>query len=243
MPDLSMRDVSLTFADGTHALERVSLDVSKGEFVSIVGPSGCGKSTLLRVASGLLDESTGEVEVDRTSLGYVFQEPTLLPWRTVRGNVELLAELRGMHPTERAERANRAIELVGLSGFEEHHPRTLSGGMKMRTSLARTLMLRPSVCLFDEPFGALDEMTRERLNSELMALFAIDRFTGLFVTHSIGEAVFLSTSVYVMSERPGRLVERIEIPFEYPRSPELRFTPEFAAVAGRVSRALRGAVR
>jgi NitT/TauT family transport system ATP-binding protein len=243
MPDLSMRDVSVTFADDTHALDRVSLDVSRGEFVSIVGPSGCGKSTLLRVASGLLDASSGEVGVDRESLGYVFQDPTLLPWRTVRGNVELLAELRGMDATERAERAVRTIELVGLTGFEDHHPRALSGGMKMRTSLARTLMLRPSVCLFDEPFGALDEMTRERLNTELMTLFDADRFTGLFVTHSISEAVFLSTSVYVMSERPGRLVERIEIPFDYPRSPEMRFTSEFATLAGRVSRALRGAVR
>lgn len=238
MSGLSIHDVSLTFADGTSALGGVSIDIDRGEFVSVVGPSGCGKSTLLRVAAGLLQPTSGSVNADRRSLGFVFQDPTLLPWRTVRENIVLLAELQGDRGASSVA-VDSIIETVGLRGFEAHHPKALSGGMKMRVSLARSLMLNPDVCLFDEPFGALDEMTRERLNDELMRIFMRDQFAGLFVTHSISEAVFLSTSVHVMSQRPGRLIERIDVPFEYPRSAELRFTPEFTGIAARVSRALR----
>lgn len=241
MSDLSLRGISLTFPDGTEAIANADLDVSRGEFVSIVGPSGCGKSTLLRVASGLLDPTNGSVSVDASSVGYVFQDPTLLPWRTTRRNVELLAELRNVVPAIRRERAERILATVGLTEFADHFPRTLSGGMKMRASLARTLMLEPTVCLFDEPFGALDEMTRERLNGELIEIFLARNFAGVFVTHSIGEAVFMSSRVHVMTSRPGRLLEPIEVPFAYPRSPEIRFTPEFAAICGRVARALREA--
>lgn len=241
MSDLSLRDISLTFPDGTEAIANADLDVSRGEFVSIVGPSGCGKSTLLRVASGLLAPTNGSVSVDASSVGYVFQDPTLLPWRTTRRNVELLAELRNVVPAIRRERAERILATVGLTEFADHFPRTLSGGMKMRASLARTLMLEPTVCLFDEPFGALDEMTRERLNGELIEIFLARNFAGVFVTHSIGEAVFMSSRVHVMTSRPGRLLEPIEVPFAYPRSPEIRFTPEFAAISGRVARALREA--
>jgi NitT/TauT family transport system ATP-binding protein len=196
---------------------------------------------LLKIASGLLDQSAGEVIVDRSRIGYVFQDATLLPWRTVRQNVELLAELHGFDRASRTERAQQAIELVGLGGFEHHYPKSLSGGMRMRASLARTLTLEPPLFLFDEPFGAVDEITRERLNEETLALFERKRFAGLFITHSISEAVFLSTSVLVMSARPGRIVARFDIPFDYPRQPDLRFDPEFARLSGEISHTLRGA--
>ncbi len=241
MADLSLRDISLTFPNGTEAITDVNLDVTRGDFVSIVGPSGCGKSTLLRVASGLLAPTSGSVSVNSAEIGYVFQDPTLLPWRTTRRNVELLAELRGVASDVRRKRADRILETVGLGEFAEDYPRTLSGGMKMRASLARTLMLEPAVCLFDEPFGALDEMTRERLNGELIDIFLARRFAAVFVTHSIGEAVFMSSRVLVMSSRPGRIVASIDVPFDHPRVPDLRFTPEFAEVCGRVARTLREA--
>ena len=238
---LSFKNISMTFPDGTAALRDVSFSVAKGEFVTIVGPSGCGKSTLLKIASGLLRQSSGEVAVDRERLGYVFQDATLLPWRTVRQNVELLAELNGFDPRERERLVAEAITLVGLTGFENHYPKSLSGGMKMRASLARTLTLKPPVFLFDEPFGAVDEITRARLNEETLNLFERERFAGLFITHSISEAVFLSTRVHVMSARPGRLVANFAVPFPYPRSPDLRFDPRFGELSGQIALALRGA--
>ena len=231
--------VGMTFPDGTRALDGVSFGVAPGELVSVVGPSGCGKSTLLRIASGLAAASEGGVEVDTDDVGYVFQDATLLPWRNVQANVELFAELRGVPKEERRRLASEAIELVWLKGFERQMPRRLSGGMKMRVSLARSLTLKPGVFLFDEPFGALDEITRERLNDELLRLFHSQRFAGLFITHSVSEAVFLSTRVLVMSPRPGRIVADLEVPFPFPRAPELRFDPDFAALAGQVSAALR----
>jgi NitT/TauT family transport system ATP-binding protein len=196
---------------------------------------------LLKIASGLNPPTTGRVEVDRTTLGYVFQDATLLQWRSVQRNVELLAELQGMGKVERQRRADETIKMVGLSGFEKKYPKQLSGGMKMRASLARTLVLDPKVFLFDEPFGAVDEITRERLNDEVINLFGRERFAALFITHSIYEAVFLSTRVLVMSARPGRIVAEFHIPFDYPRSPELRFKAEFAQLAGQISHELRGA--
>jgi NitT/TauT family transport system ATP-binding protein len=237
---LSFERVGMTFPDGTEAVRDVSFAVGRGEFVTIVGPSGCGKSTLLKIASGLLEPTAGTVAVDRDRLGYVFQDATLLPWRTVQGNVELLAELHEIPRAERTRLAADAIELVGLRGFEHHYPKSLSGGMKMRASLARTLTLSPPVFLFDEPFGAVDEITRERLNEETQQLFQREGFAGLFITHSIGEAVFMSTRVLVMSARPGRIVAEFDVPFDYPRSPDLRFEPEFAQLSGEVSHALRG---
>jgi len=238
---LSFEGVSMTYADGTEAVRDVSFTVSPGEFVTIVGPSGCGKSTLLKNASGLVPHSRGRIGVDPTSLGYVFQDATLLPWRTVQGNVELLAELHEIGKSDRAKLAADAIALVGLRGFEDKYPRALSGGMRMRCSLARSLVMKPKVFLFDEPFGALDEITRERLNDELLALFQREGFASLFITHSLYEAVFLSTRVLVMSARPGRIVGDFAVPFPYPRSPELRFDPRFSELAGQVSHALRGA--
>jgi NitT/TauT family transport system ATP-binding protein len=181
------------------------------------------------------------VEVATTNLGYVFQDPTLLPWRTVEANVELLAELHGLPKAERRTLAADAIALVGLRGFERHYPKALSGGMKMRASLARSLTLKPPLFLFDEPFGAIDEITRDHLNVELMRLFGLERFAALFITHSISEAVFLSTRVHVMSARPGRVVASFDIPFEYPRPDELRYEPEFAELTGALNHALREA--
>ena len=237
---LSFDGIGMIFPDGTEALRDITFSVDKGEFITVVGPSGCGKSTLLRIASGLLEPTAGSVEVDRDRLGYVFQDATLLPWRTVRQNVELLPELHGIDPAERRRLSTGAIELVGLNGFENHYPKSLSGGMKMRTSLARTLTLKPPVFLFDEPFGAVDEITREYLNEETLRLFQSEGFAGLFITHSIREAVFMSTKVYVMSARPGRIVATLDVPFSYPRQPELRFDPDFARLSGEVSLALRG---
>jgi len=237
---LSFESIGMIFPDGTEAVRDVSFTIRKGEFVTVVGPSGCGKSTLLKIASGLLAPTAGRVVVDRDRLGYVFQDATLLPWRTVKGNVELLTELHDMPEDERARVAEEAIQLVGLDGFQGHYPNSLSGGMKMRASLARTLTLRPPIFLFDEPFGAVDEITREHLNEETQQLFQREGFAGLFITHSIGEAVFMSTRVLVMSARPGRIIDEFEVPFEYPRSPELRFDPAFAKLSGEVSYALRG---
>jgi NitT/TauT family transport system ATP-binding protein len=240
---LEFAGVGRTFPDGTEALRDVDLTVSAGEFVSVVGPSGCGKSTLLRLASGLDHATAGETRVASSKVGYVFQDPTLLPWRTVRKNVELLAELEHLPKAERRTRVTEAIDLVGLGGFEKHRPRSLSGGMRMRTSLARSLVLQPDVFLLDEPFGALDEMTRERLNDELLQLFADRRFSTLFITHSVAEAVFLSTRVVVMSPRPGRIVGDVVVPFDYPRDPDLRYSEEFGKVAGEVSDLLRDVPR
>jgi NitT/TauT family transport system ATP-binding protein len=239
-PVLTFDHVTKRFADGTVALAGVDLSVASGEFVSVVGPSGCGKSTLLRIASGLTAASEGAVLVDTDKIGFVFQDPTLLPWRTVQANVELLAELSHLPKAERRRRADEAIKLVGLSDFADHRPRALSGGMRMRVSLARSLTLQPELFLFDEPFGALDEITRERLNDELLQLYLTQRFTALFVTHSVTEAVFVSERVVVLSGRPGRVLGDFPVPFEYPRVPGLRFEEEFARVAGEVSACLRG---
>lgn len=237
-PLLSFDSVSMVFPDGTHALDNVSFDVHGGEFVTIVGPSGCGKSTILKIASGLLDHTDGTYDLADDNLGYVFQDATLLPWRTVLKNVELFDELRKGDKGARTENAKRVIETVGLGGFENHHPRRLSGGMRMRVSLARSLTLNPRVFLFDEPFGALDEITRQNLNEEVGRLFKDLDFGGLFITHSIPEAVFMSTKVLVMSSRPGRIVDEFDVPFEYPRTADLRYDPEFARLSGEVSKSL-----
>lgn len=236
---LDFRNVEMTFPNGTIALHGVDLTVDRGQFVSVVGPSGCGKSTLLRIASGLETASDGTAGVAADRIGYVFQDATLLPWRSVQGNVELLAELQHVPKAERAAKAKHAIDLVGLNGFETNLPKQLSGGMRMRVSLARSLTLDPQLFLFDEPFGALDEITRERLNDELLRLFVEQQFAGLFITHSVSEAVYLSTEVIVMSGRPGSIVGRFDVPFPMPRDPDIRFTPEFAELVGEVSHALR----
>ncbi|MEO3750946.1 ABC transporter ATP-binding protein [Streptomyces sp. B6B3] len=233
--------VHKTFPNGTTALADVNLSVAAGEFVAVVGPSGCGKSTLLRLASNLDPVTSGTVQTPHgDSLGYVFQDPTLLPWRRVLGNVELPAELAGVPKPERRARAREALRLVGLEGAEKQLPRQLSGGMRMRVSLARALTMRPALFLFDEPFGALDEITRLRMQEELQRILTEQRFAGLFITHSVTEACFLASRVVVMSARPGRIIATFDVPFPHPRPAELRYDPDFAKIAGEVSAALRG---
>jgi NitT/TauT family transport system ATP-binding protein len=236
---LSFHGVGKSFPDGTSALHDVSLTVGDGEIVAVVGSSGSGKSTLLRIASGLTGASHGSVAVGPAVPGYVFQDPTLLPWRTVEANVGLLAELDGVPKAERQRLVADAISVTGLAGFERHRPKALSGGMRMRVSLARALTVHPSLFLFDEPFGALDEITRERLGDELLRLYLRERFAGLFVTHSVVESVLLAARVVVLSARPGRVLAEIEVPFDYPRDRGLRFDAAFARSARDVSEALR----
>ena len=235
---LALDGVTKRFPTGTVALTDVSLSIDSGEFVTVVGPSGCGKSTLLRLASGLEEVTSGTIEVSARATSYVFQDATLLEWRSALRNVELVGELRGVPREERRARARAALDLVGLTGFEGQHPRQLSGGMRMRVSLARALVAEPDLALFDEPFGALDEITRLQMQTELQKLFRLERFAGLFITHSVSEAVYLSTRVLVMSGRPGRIVAEIPIPWDYPRPPELRYAADFAAITGQVSAAL-----
>ncbi|QRY40505.1 ABC transporter ATP-binding protein [Microbacterium hominis] len=237
-PTLAFRDVAKVFDTGTRALEDVSIDVRPGEFVSVVGPSGCGKSTLLRLAAGLDAATEGEIDVRADTTSFVFQEATLLEWRSAQRNVELVGELAGVAKAERRRRAAEVLDLVGLSGFEDQHPRALSGGMRMRVSIARALVAEPQLALFDEPFGALDEITRLKMQTELQRLFQLKGFAAMFITHSISEAVYLSSRVLVMSGRPGRIVDDIELPWSYPRSPELRYEPEFGRIVGHLSHAL-----
>ncbi|MGO1511285.1 MAG: ABC transporter ATP-binding protein, partial [Actinomycetales bacterium] len=235
---LVLDGVGKTFATGTEALTGIDLTLSAGELVTVVGPSGCGKSTLLRLAAGLEQPTTGSLEARTDAVSYVFQDPTLLEWRTTLANVELAGQLTGVPRAQRRRDAAAALELVGLTGFERRYPRELSGGMRMRVSLARALVRSPDLALFDEPFGALDEITRLAMQTELQRLFTDAGFAALFITHSVSEAVYLSTRVLVMSGRPGRLVADVPVPWEYPRPPALRYAPEFGELAGRVSAAL-----
>lgn len=238
-PILRLANVHKTFDDGTIALHDLSLTVRREEFVSVVGPSGCGKSTMLRIIAGLAQATHGSVHQDAGDIGYVFQDDTLLPWRTVRRNVELPAELRGLPRAERRRRAAEAIALVGLGEFAGYRPRALSGGMRMRVSLARALTMFPSLFLFDEPFGALDAINRERLGDELQALYADRRFAAVFVTHAVSEAVFLSSRVLVMAARGGRVVADVAVPMAFPRPPEARYAAELAGIAAEVHAHLR----
>ena len=230
--------VGLTYPDGTHALTNTSVSVAAGEFVSIVGPSGCGKSTLLRLASGLIPPTSGNIARTGT-VQFVFQDSTLLPWRSVRRNISLNLELQKIEKTEIADRTNSALALVGLLDSAEKLPRQLSGGMKMRTSLARSLVCDPDMYLFDEPFAALDEFSRERLNVELRTMLSTRNAASLFVTHSIAEAVFLSHRVLVMSPRQGTIVQEFAIPFGPDRQQDLRYSPEFARLSGEIAQSLR----
>ena len=226
------------FPSGVQALRDLNLEISRGQFVSIVGPSGCGKSTFLRLVAGLDAPTSGKLRVeghDPLGLAFVFQDATLLPWRSVAHNITLPLELRR---EDADERVAQTLELVGLTDFAAAYPAQLSGGMRMRVSIARALVTRPQILLLDEPFGALDEITRQRLNEELLRLWQEDRWTSLFVTHNVSEAVFLSQRVLVMSARPGRILADIPIPFPYPRSPYLRSAPEFIRIANGISRQL-----
>ena len=237
-PVFTSQAVGLTYPDGTDALHNTSVSVAAGEFVSIVGPSGCGKSTLLRLASGLISPTSGIISRTGT-VQFVFQDSTLLPWRSVRRNVSLNLELQKVGNSEIEERTNSALALVGLLDSAEKLPRQLSGGMKMRTSLARSLVCEPDMYLFDEPFAALDEFSRERLNVELRSMLSTRNAASLFVTHSIAEAVFLSHRVLVMSPRPGTIVREFAIPFGPDRQQDLRYSPEFARLSGEIAQSLR----
>jgi NitT/TauT family transport system ATP-binding protein len=250
---LLARGFGYVFPGGTEALRDVTLRVRAGEFVAIVGPSGCGKSTWLRLVAGLLGGGQGELLVrdqnpvsarrSGNELAFVFQTPTLLPWRTVEKNIRLPLELRGMANEEGRARVDELLALVGLDEFRHAYPHSLSGGMRMRVSLARALVTRPRLLLLDEPFAALDDITRQRLNEELLTLWQRDRVTALFVTHNVGEAAFLAERVIVMSPRPGTILHEIEIPFPHPRSPGLRGEPEFARLTGEIGRLLREGFR
>lgn len=239
-PVIGFDQVSVRFG-GLTAVQSFDQVVHDGEFVALVGPSGCGKSTVLRIASGLLEPSSGTVHRHTDNIGYVFQDATLMPWRTVRHNVELLGELEGMDRTERARRTDEVLELVGLTEFQDLYPMALSGGMRMRASLARSLLLEPDLFLFDEPFAALDQISRTRLNEELMMLFHARGFASILVTHSVSEAAYMASRVLVMSAGPGRVVADFGMPFPYPRDPAIRYDPEFARVSGEIAEALREA--
>jgi NitT/TauT family transport system ATP-binding protein len=248
---VDVRDVSLTFetADGkVDALSKVSLQIADGEFVSFIGPSGCGKTTILRVIADLQQPTSGSLLVNgmsaeqarlARSYGYVFQAPALFPWRTIEKNLKLPLEVMGFSDSEQQQRAARYLALVNLNGFERKFPWQLSGGMQQRVSIARALSFDPDLLLMDEPFGALDEIVRDHLNEQLLQLWDKTRKTVLFVTHSIPEAVFLSTRIVVMSPRPGRIIDVIDCDFPRQRTLEIRETPEFLKVAQRVRVGLR----
>jgi NitT/TauT family transport system ATP-binding protein len=241
---LSLSGVSKRFRNGTLALNNVDLDIGRHQFVSLLGPSGCGKSTMLKLISGLAQPSSGSVDwgvstgAAAPELSFVFQEPTLLPWRTAIRNVALPLRIAGVGAEERDERARAALASVGLAGFENAYPRELSGGMKMRVSIARALVTRPSILLMDEPFAALDEITRLRLNDDLLALWQQHRFTVVFVTHSVFESVFLSQRIVVLAARPGRIAAVLEVGEPYPRALAYRTSTVYAEHCERVSAAL-----
>ena len=237
----SLRRVERTFNNTVKALGPLDLDIRQGEFLSLLGPSGCGKSTALRVIAGLLEPSAGKVHwpEGKPPIGFVFQDPTLMPWATARDNVRLPLDLAHVPRGDADRRAAEALDRVGLAGFEAAYPRTLSGGMRMRVSIARALVGRPKLLLMDEPFAALDEMTRQELNDDLIRVWRYDGLTVVFVTHSVTESTYLSTRTVVLTPRPGR----VAADFAFARIPEpdltYRFTTDFAENAGRVSAALR----
>ena len=238
---LTIQNVTKRFADGTHALGPIDLDIMPGSFTALLGPSGCGKSTLLRLIAGLAPPSAGSIHFPGPApkFGFVFQEATLMPWRRVQENVALPLELTGK---VRPDWVQACLARVGLSDFANAYPRQLSGGMRMRVSIARALAAKPDMMLMDEPFAALDEITRGALNADLLAAWADSRFTALFVTHSVYESVFLAQRIVVMSKRPGRIADDIAVEAPYPRTEDWRLAPEFAQIARRVSQALHGAM-
>jgi NitT/TauT family transport system ATP-binding protein len=242
-PIVRFSGVGKRFGDGPPVLEGIELAARPGDFISLIGPSGCGKSTLLRLIAGLTPVTTGRILPEpgaaRAGAFLVFQDANLLPWRRVAANVELPLMLRGDPVGPRRERVKEMLGLVGLGEAARQFPWQLSGGMRMRVSIARALSGKPRLLLLDEPFGALDEMTRDRLNEDLLAIRARDPFTAFFVTHSVAEAVFLSNRIVVLSANPGRIAREIAVPFPYPRPPELRETPEFLALLAETSHALR----
>jgi NitT/TauT family transport system ATP-binding protein len=241
---ISFRDVVKTYPmkDGTFtALDHVSLDIADREFVTVVGPSGCGKSTLMSMAAGLVEPTGGEVLVDGRPVdgpgperGVIFQQYALFPWLTVRRNVEFGLKLKGLPADERRRRAGQAIELVGLSDFADALPKALSGGMRQRCAIARAYAVDPQVLLMDEPFGALDALTRVQLQDQLLATWSREQRTVMFITHDVDEAVYLARRVIVMAARPGRIQQIIDVDLPYPRTEEMRLSPEFGRIRNEV---------
>jgi NitT/TauT family transport system ATP-binding protein len=245
-------DVAKSFGNGFAALKNISLTVEPGEFVSLLGPSGCGKSTILRLLAGLTPVTAGHIEwgekvrrrenTGRPDLAFVFQDATLMPWRTVERNVAIPLVLLGLPKAEIKARVQQAIEAVGLEGFEKTYPRQLSGGMKMRVSIARALVTRPAVLLMDEPFAALDEMTRQKLNNDLVTLWRKERLTIVFVTHNVYEAVYLSSRILVMTPRPGTIYSDTHLDAQVERDDDFRASNTYTRSCDQVSRQLRAAL-
>jgi NitT/TauT family transport system ATP-binding protein len=247
-----LRGVGKRFASGLEALAGVDLDVTRGEFLSLLGPSGCGKSTLLRIVAGLAEPTSGSCRlqlgagsggpVPAGRIGFVFQDPTLMPWSTVAGNVELPLRIAGRVRSAERDRVAAALRSVGLAGFERSYPHQLSGGMRMRVSIARALVTEPDLLLLDEPFAALDEITRLALNDDLLRLWEAHRPTILFVTHSVFESVYLSSRIAVMTARPGRIAADLSVGLPQPRDRATRTSPAYAAMCEQVSAALAAAM-
>ncbi len=243
-PLVALRAVDKVFGNKVEALRGVDIEVHEGEFLSLLGPSGCGKSTVLRLLAGLTQPTHGAIDWrgGRPALSFVFQEPTLMPWGTVFSNVWLPLRLAGVSKNEACSRVEEALDMVGLKGFARAYPRELSGGMKMRASIARALVTRPAVLLMDEPFAALDEITRMKLNDDLVSLKCSLRATVVFVTHSVFESVYLSTRIVIMAPRPGRAVAEIDVGASLPRDIEFRMNPLYADKCRETSLALHGAM-
>jgi len=246
---VTVSHVSKQFGNGTLAVRDVNIALREGEFISLLGPSGCGKSTLLRMIAGLAAPSAGDIvwgtvghARTKPDLGFVFQEPTLMPWATALGNVMMPLKLRGVAKPEAEAAAAETLNLVGLAGFEKSYPRELSGGMRMRVSIARALITRPRILLMDEPFAALDEITRHKLNDDLLALWWQRRFSAVFVTHSVFESVYLSQRIAVMAARPGRIMADLKVASPYPRDDLFRTSADYAQACRVVSETLKKAI-
>ena len=250
-PIISIKNVEKSFGSGTLAVSGMTLDIFKNEFISFLGPSGCGKSTLLKMISGLLRPTSGHIKIPGNQnydkeisedIGFVFQDATLMPWATVEENVFLPLRLKGFSRKQASEEIDKILAKVGLKDFKRSYPRELSGGMKMRVSIARALLTKPSLLLMDEPFAALDEMTRFKLNNDVLSFWENTNLTVIFVTHSVFESVYLSSRVVVMAPRPGRVVADISLDENYPRTDEYRTTPEYAEKCRLVSSHLQGTI-
>jgi NitT/TauT family transport system ATP-binding protein len=247
---VALRGIGKTFSNGTKALAGLDLDVRHGEFLALLGPSGCGKSTALRIIAGLVEATQGTVEWPQTAspdasesrIGFVFQEPTLMPWASVFKNVLLPLKLKGADAGKAAKRVDAVLERVGLENFRDAYPRELSGGMRMRVSIARALVTEPALLLMDEPFAALDEITRFKLNNDLLQVWRALRTTVVFVTHSVFESVYLSSRIVVMAARPGRIVSQLAVDAPSPRGQDFRTSAEYAAFCRRASQALEQAM-
>lgn len=249
-PAVEFKAVHKRYGGGPPILDDIHFMAKKGDFISLIGPSGCGKSTILKLISALSPISGGSIVIEgmapeaaQDELFFIFQEPTLLPWLTVARNVELPMKLRGWFPQKRTEISRRSLELVGLADRADYYPRQLSGGQKMRVSIARALSLSPRILLLDEPFGALDEMTRDHLNEELLAIREKEAWTAFFVTHSVAEAVFLSNRIFVLSANPGRLYREVVVNIPYPRTEDTRSSPAYQQLVAEVTRLLRSVER